>query len=323
MSNVATIEPKRRSVFADMAERFGMEPVAFEATLRATVFPKDASREQLAAFLLVAKEYDLNPITKEIFAFPTRNGGIQPVVSIDGWVNIINSHPAFDGFEFDDHLDDQSNLTAITARIWRKDRSRPVVVTEYMVECRRSTETWKSWPRRMLRHKALIQGARYAFGFAGIVDPDEAERLADVSGLRDITPPAPPPAPEPPAPPTARAHPAVSGPAKAPAKPVAAASAPKPAPDDLDIPADLDRRPKPTHGEKPDEPNFGPAGPIEDPDAYLKDLDTELSQAETLEELGDRWEGHLVQEHRLWNPDREKALAAYERHEARVTGPEQ
>jgi hypothetical protein len=29
----------------------------------------------------------------------------------------------------------------------------------------------------MLRHKAAIQAIRYAFGFSGIVDPDEADRM--------------------------------------------------------------------------------------------------------------------------------------------------
>lgn len=158
-----------------MATRYGMEPGAFEATLRATVVPKDCSREQFAAFLLVAKEYGLNPITREIFAFPSRGGGIQPIVSIDGWLNIMNSHPQMDGLEFDDHFDG-SKLVAVTARIWRKDRAKPTTVTEYMDECKRNTDTWKQWPARMLRHKAAIQCARYAFGFAGIMDPDEYER---------------------------------------------------------------------------------------------------------------------------------------------------
>ena len=31
----------------------------------------------------------------------------------------------------------------------------------------------------MLRHKAMIQAARLAFGFAGIYDEDEAERIKD------------------------------------------------------------------------------------------------------------------------------------------------
>jgi hypothetical protein len=44
----------------------------------------------------------------------------------------------------------------------------------------------------MLRHKALIQTARYAFGFAGIVDPDEAERI-DEATMRDVTPTPPEP----------------------------------------------------------------------------------------------------------------------------------
>lgn len=189
-------EIPKRSVLVDMAARYGMEPAAFEQTLRATVVPKDCSKEQFAAFLLVAKEYGLNPMTKEIYAFPSRTGGIQPIVSVDGWLNIINSHPQLNGIEFDDHLmPDGKTLTAITARIWRKDRDKPVTLTEYLVECDRSTEPWKKWPRRMLRHKALIQCARYAFGFAGIVDPDEAERFIPAKTInhdRDNGPPAPP-----------------------------------------------------------------------------------------------------------------------------------
>jgi RecT family len=52
-----------------------------------------------------------------------------------------------------------------------------VTVTEYLAECWRDSEPWIRWPRRMLRHKALIQCARYAFGFSGIIDQDEYERL--------------------------------------------------------------------------------------------------------------------------------------------------
>ncbi len=189
-------ETPRRSVLITLATKYNMEPAAFEQTLRATVVPKDTTREQFAAFLLVANEYGLNPLTKEIYAFPARGGGIVPIVSVDGWLNIINSHPQCNGIEFDDHVE-SSKVSAITARIWRKDRDKPTVVTEYLAECNRDTDTWKKYPRRMLRHKALIQCARYAFGFAGIVDPDEAERIGAVAPMRDVTPkddgPPPPP----------------------------------------------------------------------------------------------------------------------------------
>lgn len=180
---------QHRGVLADMADRYQMNPQAFEQTLRNTVMPSNVqvSKEQFAAFLMVAKKYNLDPITKQIFAFPAKGGGIQPVVSIDGWLTMINSHQQFDGMEFDDVLDSDNKLIAVTCRMYRKDRSRPITVTEYMSECKRGTDTWKQWPARMLRHKAAIQAARYAFSFSGIVDEDEAQRM-----MVDVTPQAQP-----------------------------------------------------------------------------------------------------------------------------------
>lgn len=196
MNQIATIE-RPRSVLVDMATRYGMEPAAFEATVRATVTPATTSREEFAAFLLVAKEYNLNPLTKEIYAFPKRGGGIVPIVSVDGWTSLVNSHGACDGFEFEMEHDADGELVSCTCRMYRKDRSRPVVVTEYLSECIRSTEPWKM-RHRMLRHKSMIQAARYAFGFSGIYDEDEGVRVAearDASPARAVAPPPPPPPP--------------------------------------------------------------------------------------------------------------------------------
>jgi phage recombination protein Bet len=205
MNNVAKIEPQRQSLIASMAAEFHMEPAMFAKTVRQTCMPGNVSDEEFAAFLMVAKQYSLNPITKEIYAFPKKGGGIQPIVGIDGWMNLINSHPAFDGLEFEDHFDG-GKLAAITARIHRKDRKHATMVTEYMSECWRKTEPWEKWPARMLRHKAAIQAARYAFGFAGIIDPEEAERSPEVITEPVVAPPppqqiaAPMNAPEPPPP---------------------------------------------------------------------------------------------------------------------------
>jgi len=176
-TTIATQPQDRKSILLTMASKFGMEPKAFEATVRDTCGCKGATPEQFAAFLLVANEYGLNPVTKEIYAFPTRGGGIQPIVGIDGWITMANNHPQFDGIEHRDQLDANGQLVAITARVYRKDRSHPIEVTEYLAECRQGTEPWKKWPGRMLRHKATIQAIRYAFGFSGIVDPDEADRM--------------------------------------------------------------------------------------------------------------------------------------------------
>lgn len=194
-SQVAKIETAARpSLIVAMAGQYQMDPSQFAKTVRATCMPNTASDEEFAAFLMVAKQYDLNPVTREIYAFPKKGGGIQPIVGIDGWMNLINSHPSCDGMEFDDQFDEKGALASITCRIHRKDRKHPTMVTEYMSECKRPTEPWQKWPARMLRHKAAIQCARYAFGFAGIIDPEEAERSPEVI-TANVAPP-PPPAPQ-------------------------------------------------------------------------------------------------------------------------------
>lgn len=197
MNAVAKIEEQKpKGVLATIASRYSMEPDVFKATVKGTVFPPTGTNEEFIAFLMVANEYRLNPITREIYAFPKKGGGIVPIVSIDGWVSLVNSHPQFDGMEFDFDQNDKGDLVSVTCRIYRKDRSRPVMVTEFLDECIRPTEPWKM-KRRMLRHKSLMQCARYAFGFSGIYDDDEARDIAE--SARDITPPTPPAPPPPPA----------------------------------------------------------------------------------------------------------------------------
>lgn len=157
-------------------------------TLKATAFKGKVSDDQMTALLVVANQYGLNPWTKEIYAFPDKNNGIVPVVGVDGWSRIINSHPQFDGMDFEQDGD------GCTCIIYRKDRSHPIKVTEYMDECKRGTQPWQSHPRRMLRHKAMIQCARLAFGYGGIYDQDEAERIVESAekdmGRAEIVTPA-------------------------------------------------------------------------------------------------------------------------------------
>lgn len=194
-SNVAKIEEAkaRPTAIQAMASRLNLTPAKLQETLRLTVF-KGASDAEFAALIVVANEYKLNPLTKEIFAFPSKGGGITPVVSVDGWVRIIQEHPQSDGFEFNDHFDDKGNLYAIECVMHRRDRSRPIKVVEYMDECRGSGPAWQKTPKRMLRHRALIQAGRYAFGFSGIyVEGDDipAGYVQQDGGelARNVTPP--------------------------------------------------------------------------------------------------------------------------------------
>ena len=190
-SAVTKLEPPKRSILGALAERYGMDPKAFEITIRAMAMPKEHTDEEFAACCLVAKEHNLNPFTREIYFMRTKSGTIQPIVGVDGWIRKCNEHPAFDGMNFEDSHDDKGKPVAIKCLIHRKDRQHPIVVTEYLTECQRPTDNWKQMPGRMLRHRALIQCARVAFGFAGIMDPDEFEQWQERfrgETARDITP---------------------------------------------------------------------------------------------------------------------------------------
>lgn len=204
----ATAGPER-SVIVRLALKYGVDETKLFDTLKATAFrqPKargnqpqvEVSNEQMMALMVVSDQYDLNPFTREIYAFPDKNKGIVPIVSVDGWTRIINEHPDFDGVEFrySDKLvvhptgEHPPAFEWIEVVIYHKRRSKPWVVREYFDECYRPpfqgsgdsgpytvNGPWQTHPKRFTRHKAWIQGGRLAFGFAGIHDEDEADRIA-------------------------------------------------------------------------------------------------------------------------------------------------
>jgi phage recombination protein Bet len=185
---------KKPSLVQKMADRFGVDADKLMSTLKNTAFKvkdKEVTNEQMMALLVVSDQYGLSPFTKEIYAYPDK-GGIVPVVGVDGWSRIINENPQLDGidFRFSEETLDHKGIKChewIECVIYRKDRQHPTIIREFFSEVARKLAyptPWDSHPNRMHRHKALIQCARVAFGFVGIYDQDEAERIIE----KDVTP---------------------------------------------------------------------------------------------------------------------------------------
>lgn len=203
MSNAVTVNSQRESLLKTIAEQWGVpeiEPRKLYDTLKATAFKgkkngdsfTPVSDEQFMALSIVCKQYKLNPFLKEIYAYPDKQGGIVPVVGVDGWSNIINSHPQMDGLEYrySDNIITQGKSKPcpewVECIITRKDREKPIIVREYLDECYQEPSfatPWQTHTKRFLRHKATIQCGRMAFGFGGIYDQDEAENI-----IKDVTP---------------------------------------------------------------------------------------------------------------------------------------
>lgn len=185
------VQPKRPKHLEVMAARLQTDPAALYQTLKATVF-RGANDNEFLSLLVVANQYDLNPIMKQIYAFPQKGGGIVPIVSVDGWIQIINRQDQLDGIEFAWEWTDKglSMPHSCTCLIYHKNRSHPTAVTEYYEECVRNSEPWKTMKCRMLRHKALIQCGRVAFGLSGIYDEDEARDILANQGPSPVQAPS-------------------------------------------------------------------------------------------------------------------------------------
>ena len=190
-------EVQNKGLVEKMASDRGVDKIKFFEALKSVAFKQQngvqPTDEQMLALLVVADRHGLDPFTREIFAFPDRNNGIVPVVSVDGWSRIINSHPMYDGvsFKFSENLiqlDEHHKpcFEWIECSMFRKDREHPIVIREYFDELYRKPinkgtyvvePPWQTKTKRMCRHKTLIQTARVAFGFGGIYDQDEAENI--------------------------------------------------------------------------------------------------------------------------------------------------
>lgn len=193
-----SVVPKKNNLIGKFADKFNVDEQKVMDILKSTAFKqrdgKPPTDDQMMALLIVADQYGLNPFVKEIYAYPDKSNGIVPVVGVDGWSRIMNDHLQMDGIEF--HYSPETSQHKgklvhdwIECVITRKDRSKPIVVREYFDEVVRNASfptPWDTHPKRMHRHKSEIQCARVAFGFAGIYDEDEAERILE----KDITPQA-------------------------------------------------------------------------------------------------------------------------------------
>ena len=177
-----------------MSNSLNVTEKELKETLLATVCSNIKTEAEFKSFIIVSNKYNLNPITKEIYAFPGKSGGIIPIVSTDGWTRIMKTHPDYKthNFIFSEKI---INLPKshpcpewCEIIIEKKDGSK-IAIREYAREVFRDLNyqnPWQTHPTRMLRHKTKIQGAREAFGFSGIYDADEGERIIEMKEAREV-----------------------------------------------------------------------------------------------------------------------------------------
>jgi phage recombination protein Bet len=161
-----------------MASDLGMDDQEFRNVIKHTVMPSpNVTNEHITAFLVLANQFGMNPFSDQIHAFPNKGGGVKLIVGYDGFVEVANRNHNYEGFELFEDFNDKDELVRVGCQIFRSDRKHNPIIWEYMDECKRNTDPWKQFPKRMLRNKAVMQAVRAAFGSASLIDKDEARDM--------------------------------------------------------------------------------------------------------------------------------------------------
>ena len=144
------------------AQAVGMTPK--DLSVWFSQYPQLSEATHETCLRLIA-EYRLNPRADELDLVQFEEGRWQVFITVNGWAKLINAHPAFCGIEFSEASELEEGVPLwMGCTIYRTDRVKPIVIREYFSEMKTEHAAWQQMPRRMLRHRAMQQCARLAFG---------------------------------------------------------------------------------------------------------------------------------------------------------------
>jgi phage recombination protein Bet len=167
------------------------------AVIESQFFPQGATKAEQQYCFSVARELNLNPITKEIFFVNRRQkvgdkwvNKVEPMVGRDGFLSIAHRTNQFAGIETSASIREvpvlegggqwrmKQQLVA-ECSVWRKDSPKPLTVqVTYNEYCQKTTEGtptrfWAEKPETMLKKVAESQALRKAFNIHGVYSPEE------------------------------------------------------------------------------------------------------------------------------------------------------
>ena len=165
------------------------------AAFSADVNGATVTDQEMLAALELAERNGLNPLTGGVRLgpdFDKTKTGLVPFVTIDGWAAIINNHQDTDGLTFaysSERVPCNERMAHewIECSIYRKGRSVPTTVREYLSDCVVHTSAaWTAQPNRMLRQKAMEQCARIALGLSCGMSLDGGLPAAEPTGAATV-----------------------------------------------------------------------------------------------------------------------------------------
>lgn len=138
--------------------------------------------QEVVMFLNLCRFQRLNPFLNEAYLvkFKSKNGPDKPaqiIVSKEAFMKRAESHPQYNGLEAGIIVNRDNTLVEIEgavklpqdklvggwAKVYRKDRDKPVVIKISEAEFNKKQSTWNAMPLNMMRKTAVVNALREAF----------------------------------------------------------------------------------------------------------------------------------------------------------------
>jgi phage recombination protein Bet len=165
----------------------------------------NATDVEISLFLRTCEDEQLNPFTKEIYLIKySLNDPASIVIAIESHLKVAESRPNYDGHEagilvkspgkpiehrFGEYYDEKEELAGGWAKVYLKDRGRPIYAAVRLQEYMRYTKEgkpskfWRDAPAAQIRKVALVHALREAFPsrFAGTTTEGDYQEVTEDS----------------------------------------------------------------------------------------------------------------------------------------------
>ena len=159
-----------------------------EITLLKETYAKGASEQEFGLLMQLAKTYQLDPFTRQIWLVKYPGSPAQIFAGRDGYLAIAHKSGQFDGIESGSRINEEGDVVGYCT-VWRKDMSRPFHVEVLLDEYNTKKSLWASKPRTMIQKVAEAQCLRKAFSVSGLYSPEEFdEPVQQQRQMKDVTP---------------------------------------------------------------------------------------------------------------------------------------
>ncbi|HFL0606090.1 TPA: phage recombination protein Bet [Listeria monocytogenes] len=138
---------------------------------------EQVTEQEIVMFLQLCRYQKLNPFLNEAYLVKFKGSPAQIITSKEAFMKRAESHPQYDGLVAGIVVEREGEMVEVEgaiklekdkliggwAKVYRKDREKPIVTKISLSEFGKGQATWKQMPLNMIRKTAIVNAMREAF----------------------------------------------------------------------------------------------------------------------------------------------------------------